>query len=157
MYLAFYFSLKRINESLMVIALLFGFLGIAAYLSSNTAFEMLSLSNLYYNATLETTRAMYLAAGQAMLSTWQGTAFDTYYVLNAITLIIIASVMFKSSVYSKNTATIGLISGVLMVIPSTAGTSGFIFALASLIPWTIFAILVAIKFLQLGDIGTAND
>src|SRR5690349_18025524 len=43
-YLALYISLKRSNESLMIIALVLGLIGIAAYFPSNTAFEMLNLS-----------------------------------------------------------------------------------------------------------------
>lgn len=154
MYLAFYFSLKKKNESLMIIALVLGLLGISAYLSSNKAFEMLSISNLYYDAVSETAKTIFLATGQTMLSSWRGTAFDIYYVLNGITLIIISSVMFKSSIYSKKTAAIGLFSGVLMMIPSTAGTIGLIFSLASLIPWMVFAILVSIKFLQLSNLNS---
>ncbi|MDD2481726.1 MAG: hypothetical protein PHC44_05840 [Lutispora sp.] len=115
MYLAFYFSLKKKNESLMIIALALGLLGISAYLSSNKA-------------------------------------FDIYYVLNGITLIITSCVMFKSSIYSNKIAAIGLFSGVLMMIPSTAGTMGLIFSLASLVPWIVFAILVSIKFLQLSNL-----
>lgn len=152
MYLAFYFSLKKKNESLMIIALVLGLLGISAYLSSNKALEMLSISNLYYDAVSETAKTIFLAAGQTMLSSWRGTAFDIYYVLNGITLIIISCVMFKSSIYSNKIAAIGLFSGVLMMIPSTAGTIGLIFSLASLVPWIVFAILVSIKFLQLSNL-----
>jgi hypothetical protein len=49
---------------------------------------------------------------------------------------------------------IGLICGILMMIPSTAGTIGLIFSLASLIPWIIFAIQIAIKFFQLSRLTT---
>lgn len=153
MYLALYFSLKKKNESLMIIALVLGLLGISAYFSSNVAFDMLSISNLYYDAGSETARTIFLAAGQTMLSTWKGTAFDIYYILNGITLIIISWVMLKSSIYSRKTAKIGLLSGVLMMIPSTAGTIGLIFSLASLIPWIVFALLVSRKFLQLSNLN----
>ena len=152
MYLAFYFSLKQKNESFMIIALVLGLLGISAYLSSNKAFEMLSISNLYYNAVSETAKTVFLSAGQTMLLSWKGTAFDIYYVLNGITLIIISCVMFKSSIYGNKTATIGLSSGLFMMIPSTAGTVGLIFSLVSLIPWIFFSIIVSRKFLQLGNL-----
>ena len=94
-------------------------------------------------------KGMYLAAGQVMLSGWQGTAFDIYYILNGITLILIAYVMHKSNVFTRKTAVIGLISGVLMMIPSTAGTIGLVFSLLSLIPWYIFSVLVAKRFFVL--------
>jgi hypothetical protein len=149
MYLALYFTLKQNNESLMAIALLLGFLGISAYFASNKAFEMLSLSKLYYNSASDTGRSMYLVAGQMLISSWKGTAFDIYYVLNGITLLIISCVMFRSSIYGKKVAFAGLVSGILMSIPSTAGIIGLIFSLLSLIPWIVFSIMVAIKLKQL--------
>lgn len=149
MYLAFYITLKQKNESLMVIALLFGLLGISAYFASNTAFEMLSISKLYTSAVTEADRNIYIAVGQMLISSWRGTAFNVYYVLNGITLLIISGVMLKSNIYSNRTAIIGLVSGILMTIPSTAGTIGLIFSLLSLIPWMVFTIMVGIKFLKL--------
>jgi hypothetical protein len=151
-YLALYTSLKKKNEGLMVIALLLGILGIAAYLASNKAFEMLSIRNFYYSSVSETAKTAYLAAGQTLISSWQGTAFDIYYVLNGFALIIISCVMFKSSIYNKKTAAIGLASGILMMVPSTAGTIGLIFSLASLVPWIVFSVLILIRFLQLGKL-----
>ena len=149
-YLALYLSLKRINESFMVIALVLGLVGIAAHFSSNTAFEMLSLSNQYAAATTDVQRSILLATGQGMLTTFQGTAFDVYYILNAITLIIISFVMLKSNIFSKKTAYLGLLAGLLMLVPSTAGTIGIYFAFTSLVPWAIFSVLVARRLFQLG-------
>jgi hypothetical protein len=157
MYLAFYFTLKQENESLMAIALLLGFLGIAAYFASSTAFEMLSVSKLYANAVTDTDRNIYIAVGQMMISSWQGTAFNIYYVLNGITLLMISSVMFKSNIYTNRTATVGLVAGILMVIPSTAGTVGLIFSLLSLIPWIVFTIMVSVKFLKLSKVKIESE
>ena len=151
LYLAFYFSLREKNESLMSIALLLGLLGISAYLASNKSFEMLKVSSLYYDAVTDGQKLMLLSAGQSLLSGWQGTSFNTYYVLNGIALIIISYVMLKNQIYSKKTAGFGLISGILMMIPSTAGTIGIVFSLASLIPWIIFSILIAKRFFQFGS------
>jgi hypothetical protein len=148
-YLGLYRALKKGHEALLAIALTLGMLGIAAYYASNTAFEMLALSNQYAAATSEVQRAMFLAAGQAMLAIYTGTAFDTYYVLNALALLIIAGVMLRSPAFSKATALTGLLAGILMSVPSTAGTPGMIFALASLVPWTVFAVLIARRFFQL--------
>ena len=52
-YLALHAALKRASESFMAIALALGLVGIAAYFASNTAFEMLSLSNQYAAATTD--------------------------------------------------------------------------------------------------------
>lgn len=152
-YLGLYPALRRDGESAMVIAMVLGLLGIAAYLASNTAFEMLALSRQYAAAATEAERAMALAAGQAMLATFTGTAFDAYYVLNAIVLLIIAPVMLRGHVFSRATAYTGLAAGVLMAIPSSAGTIGVVFSIASLVPWTWFSILVARRLLQLARLA----
>lgn len=153
MYLAFYFSLKRRGESLMLIALVLGLIGICAYMASNKAFELLSLSKGFSLAADEAAKNLYRAAGMAVLAEWQGTAFDVYYVLNGIALIIMAFVMLKSPLYGKRTAMIGIAAGILMAIPSTAGKLGLAFSLASLVPWIVFAAMSAKVFLALGRPG----
>ena len=151
-YLALYVILKKRNESLMAIAMLLGFLGIAAYFASNTSFEMLSLSRAFEKAASDTDRSMLMAAARVMIETWRGTAFNTYYVLNGITLLLISKVMYGSGIFSNRTAIIGLISGILMVVPSTAGMIGLIFSLLSLIPWIVFCIMIAIRLGKLSSI-----
>lgn len=151
MYLGFYTSLKHHSEGIMKLALVLGLLGISAYFASNKAFEMLSVSNLYYAATTVSQKSMILIVGQMILSEWQGTAFLVYYVLNGITLILISFVMIKSNLFGKPVAWIGLAAGVLMMVPSTAGTIGLAFSLASLIPWCVFCALVAAKFMKLAN------
>ena len=148
MYLAFYVKLKAKNQSLMLLALVLGLLGIAAYLASNRSFELMNLSHLYYGTNILSLKAMYLSAGQAVLVSWQGTAFLIYYILNGIALLLLSLVMLQSEAFGKKIAIIGLVAGILMIIPSTAGTIGLIFSLASLIPWYIFSILAAKKFFQ---------
>ena len=152
-YLALYFSLHKVNESAMLIAMVVGFVGITLYYASNVSFEMLTLSKEYFNVTAELQRNTLIGAGSGLMAIYRGTAFNVYYVLNAITLLILAIVMLKSQIFSKTTAIIGISSGVLMAIPSSAGTIGMIFSLASLVPWAIFIILISRKFFQLADQG----
>jgi len=149
MYLALFFALYKTNKSLMIIAIIIGFIGISALFASNTSFEFLSLSKQYNAATSDAEKSIFLSAGQAMLSTYKGTAFDVYYVLNAITLLILSFVMLKCDTFSKTTAYIGALTGILMIIPTTAGIIGLSFGIASLIPWTIFSILIAKIFFKL--------
>ncbi len=147
-YLGIFSVLKRQSFSAALIALVLGVVGVAAYYSSNTAFEMLSLAKLHAAAD-EAQRTVFLAAGQSMLEVYKGTAFDTYYILNGIALIVFAVLCLQSRVFSKTTAVIGLLAGILMSIPSTAGKVGLIFSLLSLIPWAVFSILVAIRLLRI--------
>ena len=62
-YLALYTALKPVHASASLIALVLGLVGIAAYYSSNTAFEMLSLSRQYAAAVSEAQRTALLGAG----------------------------------------------------------------------------------------------
>ncbi len=152
-YLALFFALRRSSETAVLIAMLLGVLGVAAYYASNTGFEMLSLSRQYVLAASEAERTALLGAGQALLAIYKGTAFDIYYVLNAAALLIFAVVMLRSKVFSKATGWVGLAAGVLMTIPSTAGTLGLIFSLASLVPWAVFSVMIARRFFQMGRSG----
>ena len=151
-YLAFWHSLRHVNEGLLQLALVLGLIGIAAYISSNKTFELLALAGEYAALTGSADspeRLVLLAAGKTMLLEWQGTGFDAYYVLNGITLVIVAFLMLKDDTYGRTTAIIGLVAGFFMVIPSTAGTIGLVFSLLSLIPWYIFALRFCVVFRKL--------
>jgi len=152
-YLAVYLVLRRADESSMLIALILGLVGIAAYFASNTAFEMLSLSNQYAAAATEAQKTMFVTAGQVMLETYKGTAFDIYYVLNTIVLFLFSPVMLRSRLFTNATSYFRFLAGILMIVPSTAGTLGLYFSLASLIPWAIWLILVGQRLFQFGRLG----
>src|SRR5215212_9125889 len=150
---ALWASLRRANESLMAIALILQLVATAAYLASTVAFVMLTLSNQYATATTEVERSIFLAAGQAMLATWQGTAFDVSYVLSAIAILIVSAVMLRSHhLFSKTTAYAGLSAGVLALVPPTAGTIGLVFSLASIVPMVIWLALIARRLFAQGPL-----
>src|SRR3972149_2301538 len=94
-FLALWAALRRASQSFMAIALTTELVGVTTYFASTAAFEMLSLSNLYAVATTDAEKSTLLAAGQAMLATWQGTAFNVSYILGAIALLIISVVMLR--------------------------------------------------------------
>ncbi len=141
-YLALFFRLFRAFPSLSATALALGLVGIACYFPSNPAFEMLALSGKYAAASADS-QTILLAAGEALMAGYTGTAFVVYYVLNAIALILYAAAMLKSARESKKIAWFGVAAGILMLVPSSAGAPGMIFSLASLVPWVPFLILLA--------------
>jgi Domain of unknown function (DUF4386) len=155
--LTLYAALRRASPSFMAIALTSGLVGIAAYFASSTAFNMLSLSDQYAAATTDTQRSLFLAAGQATLAIWQGTAFDVGYVLEGVALLIIAVVMLRSTLFSKGTASVGFLTGVMMLVPPTVGTIGLLFSLGSLVPMAIWDILIARRLFQLGQGGSLEE
>lgn len=149
-YLGIYASLRKIDFAIMLIAIIIGFVGIAAYYASTVGFEMMSLSKQYHSTESFEIKNGLLAVGNGLILKYKGTAFDVYYVLNAITLLLISKTMFKSETHGKTAATWGLIAGIFMIIPSTAGKLGLVFSLISLIPWIIFSILIGRILLLLG-------
>jgi hypothetical protein len=108
------------------------------------AFEMMSLAKSFNGSSNPLLRQQLLAAGEGMLATYKGTAFDVYYIKRNHTLHL-SWVMLKDRerTFTRNTALWGLTSAALMIIPSTAGTIGLIFSLLSLVPWVVFSILIA--------------
>lgn len=110
--------------------------------------EMLVLARSYADAEPAEQVAL-LATGDGMLATWMGTAFDVYYFFNLATLLIFAVLIFRSAVFSRPVAWWGLVAAVLMAVPSNFGAVGLAFALASLVPWSVFAVLAARRLLAL--------
>jgi hypothetical protein len=153
LYLGVAAILFRDNPSLIIPALILGLMGIACYYPSNPAFEMLSLSNQYYSVDV-VSQPMYLAAGETLLAGYTGTSFNAYYVMSTMSLLLFSYVSLKSCTLPRKVGVFGLTAGILMIIPSSAGTLGMIFSLLSLVPWTIFVILLIACFHRRISTGT---
>lgn len=151
MYLAFYAALRRVSESFMAIATALGLVGIVAFFVARPVFDMLYLSDQYAAATTDAQRAMFLAAGEAMLAIFKGTASHLGYVFAALAPLIISVVMLRSNIFSKKTAYVGIITNVVALgfyIPKI----GIIFGIISVFPFLmIWDILIARRFFQLGQ------
>jgi hypothetical protein len=144
-YFVLYITLRKENNSLLNIALITGIIGAILYYASNQSIEMLYLANKYFETSDISLQSSYLATAESYLDIWKGTSFNIYYVLSAVSLISFSYVMLKHNFYSKTTAIFGLISGFLMIVPSSFGIVGLVFALLSLIPWVSFSFLVMIR------------
>jgi hypothetical protein len=146
-YLGLYVILQDRFPSTVTIGLLLATVGMAAYMASNTGFEMLSLAGAYQDADAAG-RVALLGAGEAKLAVFKGTVFDIYYVLNGIVLFLFAGAVYASDRFSRASGVWGLIAAALMMIPSTVALIGRIFALSSLLPWVVFAALVGWRLLR---------
>jgi Domain of unknown function (DUF4386) len=156
LYFALAVVLFRVSRSAVVVALAFGVLGMAAYMASPRPVEMLLLARSYAKADAVEQVAL-LATGEGMLATWTGTAFDVYYLFNLVTLLVLAVLMYRSQVFSRPTAVWGLVAAALMAVPSNFGKVGLVFALASLVPWAVFAVLVARRLFALAAAARSPD
>jgi hypothetical protein len=148
--LALYVALRWINASLMTVASALYFVSIAAYFASNTAFEMLSLSDQYAAATTYSQRAMYLAAGQAMLATFEGTAFQVSYVLASVAGIIIGAVMLRSDIFGR-VAAYALILGDVIGLGLYVPMIGIFLSVISVPVLWVWYVLIARRLIQLGS------
>lgn len=149
-YFVLFITLKKDKDNSWVnIALITGIIGAILYYASNRSIEMLYLTNRYYETTDTVLRQSYLANVEMYLDVWKGTAFNIYYVLSSMSLLAFSLIIFKSSFYSRKTAIFGLISGILMIIPSSVGMIGMVSALLSLIPWVGFSFLVMKRLFKL--------
>ena len=121
MFLALYAALRRANKSSMAIATTLGFVGIAVYFASNTAFSMLSLSDQYAAATTDAQRTTLLAGGQALLAinrfsspgAHPGAGGYLSLLLIAVAGMITSVVMLRSAVFNRATAYVGILASAL--------------------------------------------
>ena len=147
--LALYAALRRTNESFMLIGAALGFVGIAALFASNPAANMHFLSGQYAAAATDAQRALLLAAGEAMLAVFTGTAYHISLILGSVALVIIPIVMLQSKIFSKATAYMGILANVLALgfyVPKI----GIYILLFSVIFLLVWYILIARSLFQLG-------
>ena len=108
---ALYFFLRKAvgSNSALVIALVLSLIGIAVYLASNVTFSMVSLSDQLTSAATEAQRSQVLAAGQALMSVYNGTGPFVAFNLFAIAGILFSVLMLKSAVVPKFAAIVGIV------------------------------------------------
>jgi len=158
-FLAFYFALRKVNPSLVTIALIFALLGIGVFFATNNPFSMLSLSNRYAAATTDAQRSALLAAGEAVLvNTGQRGvgSFNMGLFLVSIAGLIVSSIMHQSNSFSRSIAHVGILAHVLSLAEylRQALTQSEIVALLVILPWALclvtWYVMVGRRLYQLG-------
>jgi hypothetical protein len=151
--LALYIALRRVNESFMAIALALSLIGTFAIIMARPALDMLYLSDQYAAATSDAQRTLFLAAGEALISMRHGMAFHVSYNLANIFLIIVPLVMLQTNVFSKATAYMGILAGVIgfgLYVP----TIGIFLSVLSVLFMAAWNLLIARKLFQLGRLDS---
>ena len=149
-FLAFYLSLRRTDQSWTLIALALGFIGLIMLIPARPVFEMLALSDQYAAATTDAQRAMIQAASEATLATFRGTAFNAHYTLGSLSLLITAILMLRSEVYGKASAYVGIATN-LVVFGLYVPVVGVYLSLVSVAGYLVWWIMLARRFFQLGQ------
>jgi len=146
--LALYVALGPVDRSLSALYLVLSLVGVLCFIAARPAVEMLSLSHGYAAAGTEAERAMFAAAGEALIAVFNGSAFYVSYVLGSITGLIISVVMLRSKIFSKATAYVRIASSVFdfgLFIP-VVGMYISIFSVLFLFTWNL---MVARRLFQL--------
>ena len=146
--LALYTLLRGVNPSWTAIYLILSLLGVICFIAARPAFEMLHLSHEYAAAETELQKATFLAAGEAKVATFHGTAFYINYILGSLTGLIISWVMLKTTLFSKATAYIRIASSICdfgLFVP----TIGMFIAIFSMLFLVIWNIMIARRLFQL--------
>jgi hypothetical protein len=148
---ALFAALRPASPSLAALFLVLSVVGSMAFVAARPAFEMLSLSKQYAEATTEAQRAAVLAAGEAMVAIFHGTAFQVSYFLGSITGFLIGAAMLRSNIFSRATAYLRIGSSVFdfgLFIPGI----GLFISLLSVVFLLAFNLVVARRLLQLGRV-----
>ena len=163
MSLALYTVLKQADKTWSLIATAFMFVGMAVFLSTNTAFSMLSLSRQYAASITEAERSALLASGRAMIAVSEG----TYWGMPLVWLagLILSVVMLRSVVFGKMAGWVGILGMALLLLsvpfagyttvgPTTAAVSAIIaisYAGGGLLSLAWY-ILIGMKLVKLGKL-----
>jgi hypothetical protein len=149
--LGLYVALRRTDASMMLVATTVGLIGAVLFIVSREAtFSMLALSQQYRVAGSATERAALVAAGQTLLTTYNGTAFSVGYFLSGLAMLLVSVVMLHSSVFSRLTGLAGVVAGATGLVPASFGALGFVLSFISLLPLVVWLALIGRRFVQLG-------
>lgn len=154
LYLALYAALHHADVTVTALAIAAALVGTVLHLVSNTAFEMLALSQAYAAAATEAERAMFLAAGEATLAAYYGTAFHVSYILGYAARLLIGAVMLRSATFSKTTAYLGILSGIVglgFYLPAV----GLLCSVVSVVLIAVWHGLIGRRLIQLGSLPRA--
>lgn len=153
MFLALYKALRAANESYLAIAIALAIIGIADYIATNAAFNMLYLSDQYAAATTEAQRSLLLSAGQAMLAMSPAAGYNMGLLLVSAAGLIISVMMLRGNIFSKVTAYIGILAnvvGIVYYIGLVMPAIGDILLAASGLLFLVWIVLVGRRLWQLG-------
>jgi hypothetical protein len=91
-----------------------GLVGLVLLFPSRPIVELFALSRQYSAATTDTARSQLVAAGDALLSQFDGPGWFLNTLLGALSLLTSSLLMLRSSLYSKATAYAGLITNIVV-------------------------------------------
>ena len=149
LFLVLYVTMKQVNESYALIALVLGLLATVLIVPARPMAELIALSDGYTAATNDLVKSQFLAAGEAMLAQFNGTAYIANTFLGGLSLLISSLLMLRSKLFSKATAYVGILTNLavcLFFVP-VVGTFFLFLCIPGYVLWNI---QLGRRFFQLG-------
>jgi hypothetical protein len=149
MFLAIYAALKQENESWALIALVMALIAVVLVIVCRPLVELTVLSDHYAAATDPTEKLRYLAAGEVLRSSLDGTAWMMQTVFFMVAGLINCLLMLCTTFFSKTTAWLGIINSIIglgFFLPGVGLLLLFVNTIGS-VPWCL---LLARDLFRLG-------
>ncbi|MCP4539373.1 MAG: DUF4386 family protein [Chloroflexi bacterium] len=154
--LTMYVSLKQVNESYALIALVLGLVSIVSIIPARPISGLFHLSDQYAAATTDAARNQYLAAGEALLAVFDGSAWLAYVLLMSASYLTSSFLMLQSNAFTKTTAYLGIaINAAAGMGPFLSGI-GLVLLFLSTLGSVIWCIRLGREFLRLGQQAVSN-
>jgi hypothetical protein len=151
---------RRTNAMYAMLAMIISFIGMAIYLANNAAIPMYVLANKYAAAGTEAQRALYAAAGEAVLATGEDFTPGSFIglILGGIANIAMSIVMLRGGVFRKVTGWIGIVGFTFLSIftiwatfvPVLYGVAFYVFGMIGGLLALAWFILASQEFFKLG-------
>ena len=113
MFLAIYATIRQVDESIALIALVLALIAVVLVIICRPLIELTVLSDHYAAAIDPTEKLRYLAAGEVLRSTLDGTAWMMQTVFFMLAGLINCLLMLRTTFFSKATAWLGIFNSVI--------------------------------------------
>jgi hypothetical protein len=148
-YLALFVLLRQVARSAALLALTLGLFSVVLFLFSRDAtFSMWMVSDQYAAAGSEAQKAALVATGQMLLTLYNGGTFGLSYILGAISTLVFSGAMLRHPLFGRLPGTIGIITGITMLLPPNTGQVGLTVAMLSLVPTAVWLVVLARTFIR---------
>jgi hypothetical protein len=149
LFLALYVSLRQVNESVALLAVVVGLLSLLLLIPARPIPELFALSKAYVSATSEAEKSRYIIQGGVFLTAFDGINWYMNTLLGGLSLLASSMLMLRSNLYSKATAYVGIVTNTLLccfVFPPIRLLMLFL----CLPGYLIWYFLLARRFFQMG-------
>ena len=153
MFLAIYAALRRVDESIALIALVLALIAVVLVIVCRPLVELTVLSDHYAAATDPTEKLRYLAAGEILRTSLDGTAWMMQTVFFLLAGLINCLLMLRTTFFSKATAWLGIVISVIGLPFFLPGAIGLLFLFLNTIGSVPWCLLLARDLLRMAGEG----